>query len=275
MPEDSHARRTALAVRERAVAFLESSFIGRCIYRFIELEGVDRALALSSRAFVAVIPLATVASALSPAGESFGERMVDRFELEGAAARAMRQLFATPSDVRGAVGVVGLVALIVTSVGLARMIQRTFERIWRLEPEGPRGILRALTWIGGFALWVAIVVPIRNALQDLDVPGLGITVAVLTSTVLWVWTPYLLLGGRIAWRRLLPSAAVTGVALSLLTAASVLYLPDAIERAAELYGLIGVTFTFVSWLFVTALVIIGAAIVGAEAGGEPSRLARS
>jgi membrane protein len=265
MPEASQARKLALAARERAVAFLERSFVGRCIYRFIELESVDRALALSSRAFVAIIPLAIVASALSPAGEDVGDRMVNRFELEGAAARAVRQLFATPSDVRGAVSVVGLVALVITSVSLGRMIQRTYERIWRLPTEGPRGILRALTWIGAFALWLAVVVPIRNALQDLELPGLGVIVTVATSTALWVWTPYVLLGGRISWRRLLPSAVVTGVALSVLTAASVLYLPRTIERAAELYGLIGVTFGFITWLWVTALVIIAAAIVGAEA----------
>jgi membrane protein len=54
----------------------------------------------------------------------------------------------------------------------------------------------------------------------------------------------------------------------------VLYLPGTIERAAELYGLIGVTFTFVSWLFVTALVIIAAAIVGAEAAAGPTQVAR-
>ena len=252
-------------MRERAVAFLERSFVGRCIYRFIELESVDRSVALSSRAFVAVIPLAMVASALSPAGESFGERIVDRFELEGAAAQAVRQLFAAPSDVRGAVSVVGLIALVVTSVSLGRMIQRTFERIWRLETEGPRGVLRALAWIGIFALWMAVVVPIRNALQDLELPGLGLIVTVASSTALWVWTPYVLLGGRVSWRRLLPSAVITGVGLSILTAASILYLPRTIDRAAELYGLIGVTFTFISWLFATAVVIIASAIVGAEA----------
>ena len=265
MPDDSRARRAAADIRERAVAFLERSFAGRCIYRFIELEGVDRAVALASRAFIAVIPLAMVASALSPAGESFGERIVDRFDLEGAAAQAVRQLFAAPSEVRGAVSAVGLVALIVTSLSLARMLQRTFERIWRLPPEGARGILRGLAWIGAFALWIVVVVPIRNALNDIGVPALTVTVAVASSTALWVWTPYLLLGGRLSWRRLLPSAIISGIALSVLTAASVLYLPGTIERSAELYGLIGVTFTFVSWLFATAIVIIAAAIVGAEA----------
>ena len=265
MPDDSRARRAAADARERVEAFLERSFVGRCIYRFVELEGVDRAVALASRAFIAVIPLAMVASALSPAGASFGERIVDRFELEGEAARAVRQLFAAPSDVRGAVSFLGLIALIVTSLSLARMLQRTFERIWRLPPEGARGIVRGLAWIGAFALWIAIVVPIRNSLKDVGVPALSVTVAVASSTALWIWTPYVLLGGRLSWRRLLPSAVVAGVALSILTAASIIYLPGTIERSAELYGLIGVTFTFVSWLFATALVIIAAAIVGAEA----------
>jgi uncharacterized BrkB/YihY/UPF0761 family membrane protein len=45
-----------------------------------------------------------------------------------------------------------------------------------------------------------------------------------------------------------------------------------IERSAEIYGLIGVTFVFVTWLFVSALVIIAAGVIGAEASDRPPRL---
>ena len=86
------------------------TFAGRCIYRFVELEGFDRAIALASRAFIAVIPLAVVASAFTPADASLADRLVERFQLEGDAATAIRQLFTTPTDVRGAATVVGLVA---------------------------------------------------------------------------------------------------------------------------------------------------------------------
>jgi membrane protein len=74
----------------------------------------------------------------------------------------------------------------------------------------------------------------------------------------------MLLGGRVHW--LLPSALTAAVGLTALTAASMVYMPSTIERSAEAYGLIGVTFAFVSWLFVSGLVIIAAAVIGAGAG---------
>lgn len=256
-------------MRERATRFLQRSFAGRCIYRFIELEGADRALALSSRAFVAVIPLAIVASAFTPADENFGNRLVERFALDGEAAEAMRELFATPSDVRGAATVVGLGALLVTCLSFARSLQRTYERIWALEPLGPRGILPGLAWIGAFVAWFGFVIPVRDWFRDLGGAPLYVVVTVVASSVFWAWTPYLLLGRRVRWQRLVPSAVLAAVGLAVLTAASVFYLPSTIERSAETYGLIGVTFAFVTWLFTSALVIIAAAVVGAEASRSP------
>jgi len=258
--------------RERAIRFLERSFAGRCTYRFIELEGFDRAVALSSRAFIALIPLAVVASAFTPADASLADRLVERFQLEGDAATAIRQLFTTPSEVRGAATAVGLVALLITCHSFARLLQRTYERIWRLEPLGVRGAFRGLVWIAGFAAYLAFVVPIRNWLQDLGGAAFYIVVTVGASTVLWAWTPYVLLGGRVPWRRLVPSALLVAIGLAVLTAASVIYMPSTIERSAESYGLIGVTFAFVTWLFVSALVIIAAGVIGAEASDRPPRL---
>ena len=170
---------------------------------------------------------------------------------------------------RGTATVVGLGALLVTCVSFARLLQRTYERVWRLETLGLRGILRGLVWIGGFAAWLAFVVPSRDWLRDLGGPMFYVIVTVAASTVLWTWTPYILLGGRIPWRRLLPGAVVAAAGLTTLTALSIFYLPVTIERSAEAYGLIGVTFAFVSWLFASALVIIVSAVIGAEASRLP------
>jgi membrane protein len=253
---------------------LEQSLLGRCARRFIELEGVDRALALASRAFVAVIPLAIVASAVTPAGESFGERLVERFDLEGEGAVALRRLFATPSDVRAAATAIGLVALLITCHSFARLLQRTYERIWRLEPAGRRALMQGLTWIGGLFVFIAVIAPLRVWLVDLGGLGVDVVVAVGTSTAFWAWTPYVLLGKRIAWRRLLPSAVLTALGGSILSAASLVWMPTAIERSAEAYGLIGVTFLFVSWLFSWGLVLVAAAVIGAEAAGPTEESGR-
>ena len=43
------------------------SFIGRCMHRFIRMEGFDRSLVLASQAFTALIPMLIVTAALAPA----------------------------------------------------------------------------------------------------------------------------------------------------------------------------------------------------------------
>jgi membrane protein len=224
--------------------------------------------------FIAIVPLAVVASAFAPAEQSFGDRLVERFELDGEAAASVRELFATPSDVRSAATAVGLVALVVTCLSFARSLQRAYAQIWELEPLGLRGSLRGLVWVGGFALWLAFAVPVRDVLRELGGTTLYFLVTVAASSLIWGWTPYVLLGGRIEWRRLVPTAILAGFGLSALTAASILYTPAAIERSADAYGLIGVTFAFVSLLFAFAVVIIAAAVIGAEASSSPPRLRR-
>ena len=61
------------ARRLRALhAWFEPTFAGRCLERIIELQPFERALGLASRAFVAMLPLIIVASALSPAARHDG-----------------------------------------------------------------------------------------------------------------------------------------------------------------------------------------------------------
>ena len=88
-------------------------------------------------------------------------------------------------------------SLLITCHSFARLLQRTYERIWRLELLGVRGAFRGLVWIAGLAAFLAFVVPIRNWLQDLGGAAIYIVVTVGASTVLWAWTPYVLLGGRV------------------------------------------------------------------------------
>ena len=89
----------------------------------------------------------------------------------------------------------------------------------------------------------------------------GHTVAFVFGAVLWVWTPYVLLGRRLPWRRLLPSGLMTAGSVGLYSLASALYLPQTFTTNAERYGLIGVAFGLVTWLFGYAAVVIGAAAV--------------
>ena len=45
------------------------SFLGRCVHRFLSMEGLDRCIVLASQAFTALIPLLLLISTLVPAGQ--------------------------------------------------------------------------------------------------------------------------------------------------------------------------------------------------------------
>src|SRR3954467_9211670 len=99
---------------------LETTFIGRSGRQFIALQGLDRAVVLSSQAFTALIPLLLLVTALAPAGKRdvVGAAIIRRFGLSGDSAAAVGQLFAHSGD--SATGVLSVLLLVFSGVSLTR-----------------------------------------------------------------------------------------------------------------------------------------------------------
>jgi membrane protein len=250
---------------QRLRGWFEQTYLGACIERIIELRVFDRALALASRAFVALLPLAIVLTALSPAARDggFAGGLIDRFELEGRGADAVRQLFATPNEVKGGVTVFGLLVMLYSVYSFARLLARTYEAAWHLPKAGVGGAARGILWVLELALYVALLAPIRRVVDENAGDAVSEMVALALATVVWLVTPYLLLAGRIRYRALLPTALLTAASMGVASAVSVIYMPNAITTSAERYGLVGVAFTFVSWLIGLSAVVVVAAAIGA------------
>ena len=249
----------------RARGWFEQTYLGRCVERTIELRPFDRGLALASRAFVALLPLAIVMTALSPAARDggFAGGLIDRFELDGKGAAAVRQLFATPSEVKGGVTAFGLLVMLYSVYSFARLLARTYEAAWNLPKAGVGGAARGILWVLELALYVAVLAPLRNAVDDSTGAFVSNVAAIALSSVLWLITPYMLLAGRVSYRLLLPTALITAVSMAVASVVSAIYMPNAITTSAERYGLVGVAFTFVSWLIGIGIVVVIAAAVGA------------
>jgi membrane protein len=82
-------------------------------------------------------------------------------------------------------------------------------------------------------------------------------------TLLWVLTPWLLVGRRLPWRRLIFQALLTAGGLLALSVSAAVYAPRAVSSAAGDFGVIGVAFALLTLLFVVAAVLVGAAAIGA------------
>src|SRR4051794_16973078 len=75
--------------------WLRPAFVLRVLNRFQRVAGFDRAVALASSALTALIPLAVVSGAvLTRLGvQDVAARIIDRYELTGGGAEAVRDVF--------------------------------------------------------------------------------------------------------------------------------------------------------------------------------------
>jgi membrane protein len=232
--------------------------------RFFHIEGAQQATVIAAQAFTSLIPFLVVASAFGPGDEDLADRIVDRFGLDGSAARSVRQLFNSSGEVESAVTWVSIVILILATLSFSRAMQRMFQRAYGTTPGGPRDMWRGLAWLAGFGAWIAVSSPLRETLEDVGGLLVALAASGLTGLALWLWTPAILLGIP-DWRRLLPGAIVSGILGALAGVASGIYIPILLKWSAEKYGLIGIAFSMQSWLLVMAFVVVIGAVVGALA----------
>jgi membrane protein len=234
----------------------------RSLRRFVEIEGSQQATVLAAQAFTSLIPFVVVSAALGPGDEDVADRIVERFSLEGSAARSVRALFNDSGEVESTVTWVGVVILVLATLSFTRAMQRMFQRAYRVEPGGLKDMRRGLMWLAGFALWISLVAPLRDDLRDGVGLVLTLTLTGVSGFVVWLWTPTILLGD-VDWRRLIPGAAITGALGAAVGVASSIYVPILMTWSAERYGLIGIAFSMQSWLLVIGFVAVIGAVVGA------------
>jgi membrane protein len=227
--------------------------------RLVSLEILDRSLVVGAQAFSALIPLLIVVAGVSAGdGMSFADTLIDRFDLKGDTADAVRQTFGGSTG-GSAITVFGALIVVFSALSFTRAMQRTFELTWGLEKRGMRGTGWGLAWIAAFAAWLTIFPVVRGIFH-----GWPYNLISLSGTfVLWLLTPYLLLARRVSWRRLVPQAALTAAGMTMLGVGLLIYMPRALESSAEEFGAIGIAFTLLTMLWAGGFVLVTAAGVGA------------
>ena len=112
--EPNERKRRPRVDRERVVRsltfWLRPEFVLRVVNRFQKLAGFDRSIALASGALTALIPLTIVASSLSSelGGKGTAERIIERYDLTGGGAEAVKDIFAPPTGSSTSIGILVL-----------------------------------------------------------------------------------------------------------------------------------------------------------------------
>ncbi len=230
--------------------------------RIVDVQMVDRGVALGAQAFTAVVPLLMLFAAVAPRkeGRDFAETVITRFQLSGDSAAAMREAFQPPSTVATqSVSVFGAVLLVLATLSFTRTLQRLYENAYGLPALGLRGTPWGLLWIAMLAVSTSVNPVIRSFADGLA----ALIVAIALSSIVWGLTPFILTARRISRAQAIPAGLLGGIAMTALSVFSTLWLPRTVAESAEQYGLIGVAFAFVSWLVVAGLTLASTAVAGA------------
>lgn len=258
----------------RALTFwLRPDFLVRCLRRFQTLEGFDRAIALASLTFSALIPLGIVVSG-AVSDHDIGDHLVERFGLDGNGARAVNDLFDTGEDLASGFSVFSFFLLLVTILSFSRALQRLFERTWELPPLSVRNTVNGLIWICGLVVYAVITGAVRanynaGVLEILTAAVLGVV-----SVVFVTWSGVLLSNRRITRRELLPAAILVAAVGGLLAIGGDIYVPRLFNSYADRYGVVGAVFALISWLFVLMVGLVSAVAIGREVSLELDAIQR-
>jgi uncharacterized BrkB/YihY/UPF0761 family membrane protein len=256
--------------------WLRPEFVLRVVNRFQKVAGFDRAIALASSALTATIPLAVIASVLSShlGGKGTADRIIERYDLTGGGAEAVRDVFAPPSGTSTSVGVIGFLFLLVAVLSFTRAVQRLFEQTWELPPLSVRNTFNGLLWSVGLSVYLGLGGLIHAELghSRLDIAATVIATP-LAAVFLW-WSGWVLSAKRIAREALIPFAVLGSVALGFFSVGAAVYVPHLFSTYSNRYGVIGAVFAMISALFCVMVVVVGSAAAGREIHDELDRIRR-
>jgi membrane protein len=231
------------------------------VQRIGEMDVVNRGMQFAAVLLLCFFPFLIVLSAL--AGRSAVDGFSRRLGLNHQAATDVSHLFASSSSTTGAVTGFGYVFFILGGIAAAAALQQLYEHVFELGSRGVKDTHRQLVWLGvliAAALLASWAGPtLRHDLGPVAFGAIGL--AVLTA--FWWLTMWVLLGSRVPWRDLLPSALATALFWAGMEIVFSFTFSSTVISDNKKYGAIGVVFALMSWLIAIGVVVILGAIVGA------------
>ena len=161
--------------------------------------------------------------------------------------------------------VVGILGTLWGGLGITQSAQDAMNELWSIpHKHRPNYWWRLARGLGSLVL-LATGVIVATALAQLGriSPGPGGPLAfagsLLLNLLLLAVTFQVLTGRWVAWRRLLPGAAFGAVGWSVLQTLGVYVLDRQLERANLIYGVFAVVIVLLSWLYLSARLLLYAA----------------
>ena len=261
----------------RLRTWLERLLIWRVWERMLEIEFVDRSVALAAKAFVSFFPLVIVVAAFVPARTrmSIITALAARLGLRGEAFSLVQSSFASSDDIRRATGLLGLVLTIFFATSFTTALRRVYMRAWRRPPHsGVDNYWRGVVWLFAMLLSLALLGGLRGAAGD----GTGVVawavVGLAVYIALWWFTAWWLLLGDVRMRVLAPTGVITGIAMAGYGLSASVWMPEVVASNQEQFGFFGIALALVTWFSGAAICILIGACAGPVFAEDTGRLGR-
>jgi len=159
--------------------------------------------------------------------------------------------------------VIGALLVIIAATSFARALERCFRRVWKTPKVGIRFAWRWVVAVIAVVIGFVLVVATRNVLRGTGAMSvLEFIVEAAIWCVLWWFASWMVVNRSVSLRALLPGSALAGLGFAVATVVGRVYLPRVLASSADQFGVLGLAFSYIGWLFVLMAVLLAAVTIG-------------
>ena len=239
-------------------------FVIRALRDIRNLEVFDRAMTLAAQAFTSILPILIVAGSLrgslNPEADAlFAQSLNLDDHTAELVAESMPELTGGVTFAQ----VVGALLLIIAATSFARALERCFRHIWRTPRASIRFAWRWVAAIVAIVIGIVIVSATRNVVRGTG--AISVVEFVVESVIwcgLWWIASWIVINRSVSLRALLPGSVLAGLGFAGAAVVGRVYLPIVLASSADQFGVLGLAFSYIGWLFVLMAIFLIAATIG-------------
>ena len=234
-------------------------------------EIADRSMTLAGQAFTSILPVMLVLSTIRTNGY-----IDDTLSGYGLSAEDLALTSGDAGESAVTFGVIGGLMTVISATSFSRALDRMYARVWGTSK---------LTFSKGWR-WIVVVVAISLGvtvqgliarLGDIgyfDLLGLGLEVFADLAfwSVLWFFVCRMLTQKQVNIRCSVLTGIISAIGLTALSIGSRVALEPVLASATGQFGILGVIFTIISWLFVFSAVLVASTVIVCALAEDTGRI---
>jgi membrane protein len=236
-------------------------FFRALVRRLGEIDFMNEAMLFGAGLLVSVVPFLILLSAF--ASERIDDDITLHLGLDHQAAHIVSHLFNNASPKLNAALVFSIIFVVAGTIAVVSSLVRIYEDVFEVPHRGRRDFPRVIACTIILCVAFGFLSVIGQGLSHIPDGVFLIEIVMFSGVTVFVWwTMHFLLGGRVPWRTLWPSALATGIFTAALSVFSKLYFSSSIISDDKTYGPIGAVFSLTTWLIAIGAVVLLGAVAG-------------